>query len=81
MMDYKPLATPMILNPKLHVDLDFDLVDDLVYKQRNGSLVYLVNTKLDICFAVNTLNQYMVITTIQGYSITIALKPMNNFFW
>jgi hypothetical protein len=31
-----------------------------MYKQLIGSLMYLVNTRSDICFAVNTLSQYMV---------------------
>jgi hypothetical protein len=32
----------------------------MLYRQLIGSLMYLVNTKLDICFVVNTLNQFMV---------------------
>jgi len=31
-----------------------------VYRQLIGSLMYLVNTQLDICFVVDTLGQYMV---------------------
>jgi hypothetical protein len=31
-----------------------------MYIQLIGSLMYLVNTRLDTCFAVNTLSQYMV---------------------
>jgi hypothetical protein len=31
-----------------------------LYKQLIGSLMYLVNTRPDICFAVNTLSQFMV---------------------
>ena len=30
------------------------------YRQIIGSLMYLTNTKLEICFAVNTLSQYLV---------------------
>jgi hypothetical protein len=32
----------------------------IYYRQMTDSLVYLTNTRPDICFAVNTLNQYMV---------------------
>jgi hypothetical protein len=35
-------------------------VDATVYKKLIGSLMYLVNTKPDVCFVVNTLSQYMV---------------------
>eukprot|EP00253_Pinus_taeda_P014326 PITA_14326 len=35
-------------------------VDPTLYIQLIGSLMYLVNTKSDICFAVNTLSQFMV---------------------
>jgi hypothetical protein len=35
-------------------------VDSTLYHQLIGSLMYLVNTKLDVCFAVKTLSQFMV---------------------
>jgi hypothetical protein len=35
-------------------------VDATVYLQLVGSLMYLVNTRLDICYAVNQLSQVMV---------------------
>jgi hypothetical protein len=35
-------------------------MDPTLYKQLIGPLMYLVNTRLDICFAVNTLSQFMV---------------------
>ena len=31
-----------------------------MYRQLIGSLMYLVNTRLDICYTVNTLSQCMV---------------------
>jgi len=62
MLDCKPLATPMIPNLKLHADLDSDLIDPSLYTQLIGSLMYCVNTILDICFAVNTLSQFMVVS-------------------
>jgi hypothetical protein len=31
-----------------------------MYKQWIGSLMYLVKTRLDICFAKSTLSQYLV---------------------
>jgi hypothetical protein len=60
MMDCKSMATPMTTNLKLLSDSSSDLVDPTMYRQLIGSLMYLVNTRPDICFAVNTLSQYMV---------------------
>ena len=37
-----------------------EAVDATLYRQIIASLMLLTNTRLDICFAVNTLSQYMV---------------------
>jgi hypothetical protein len=60
MMDCKSMTTPMTINLKLLSDEFSDLVDPMMYRQLIGSLMYVVNTRLDICFAMNTLNQHMV---------------------
>ena len=44
---------------RLIVDLDLNLMDPLVSRQLIGSLLYLVNTSPNICFAVSTLGQLM----------------------
>jgi hypothetical protein len=60
MGDSRPMTTPMITNwKKLHAS-ESQLVDSTLYRQLIGSLMYLVNTRPDICFAVNTLSQFMV---------------------
>jgi hypothetical protein len=56
------MTTPMETNLKLLVDTSSELVDATLYKQIIGSLMYLTNTRPDICFAVNTLIQYLVDT-------------------
>ena len=53
------MTTHMTINLKLLSDKYSDLVDPRMYRKLIGSLMYLVNTKPDICFAVNTLNQHM----------------------
>jgi hypothetical protein len=50
----------MMMNLKLLSDSSPDLVDPTMYRQLIGSLMYLVNTRPDICFAMNALSQYMV---------------------
>jgi hypothetical protein len=60
MMDCKSMATPMVTNLKFLSDSSSDLVDPTMYRELIGSLMYQVNTRSDICFAVNKLSQYMV---------------------
>ena len=59
MMDCKSMSTPMTLNLKKLCSDDLDLVDPTMYRQLIGLLMYLVNTRPDICFVVITLSQYM----------------------
>ena len=54
------MATPMDSNLKLLADDSSELVKATLYRQIIGSLMYLTNTRPDICFAVNTLSQYLV---------------------
>jgi hypothetical protein len=58
MMDCKSMATPMATDMKKMRDSNSDLVDSSMYRQLIGSLMYLVNTRSDICFFVNTLIQF-----------------------
>eukprot|EP00253_Pinus_taeda_P016737 PITA_16737 len=60
MQDCRPMATLMITNWK-KIDASGDKeVDYTLYRQLIGSLMYLVNTRPDICFVVNTPSQFMV---------------------
>ena len=56
MMDYKAMTTPMESKLNLLSVASSDSVDSMMYHQMNGSLMYLTNTRLDICFAMNTLS-------------------------
>jgi hypothetical protein len=60
MGDCKPMSTPMTTNGKELHSSDSGLVDPTLYRQLIGSLMYLVNTRPDICFAINTLSHFMV---------------------
>ena len=60
MEDCRPMSTPMITNWKKLSASDSQLVDATVYRQLIDSLMYLVNTRPNICFSMNTLSQYMV---------------------
>ena len=59
MMDWKAITTPMALNLKLLSDASLEVVDATMYRQMIGSLMYLMNTRPDICFAMNTLIQFL----------------------
>ena len=52
MMDCKAMTTPMASNLKLLSDASSKAVDAMMYHQMIESLMYLMNTRPDICFAV-----------------------------
>jgi hypothetical protein len=58
MMDCKSIATPMTTNRRKVRSSDSDPVDSSLYRQFIGSLMYLVNTRPNIFFVVNTLSQF-----------------------
>ena len=60
MMDCKAMDTPMESNLKLLSDASIDSIDATMYHQMIGSLMYLMNTRPDICFAMNTLSQFLI---------------------
>ena len=55
MMECKAMTTPMASNLKLLSAASLESVDAMMYRQIICSLMYLTDTRLDICFAVNTL--------------------------
>ncbi len=60
MGDCKPMSTPMATNGKKIYALNSQLMDPTLYRQLIGSLMYLVNTRPNNFFAVNTLSHFMV---------------------
>ena len=59
-MDCKSMTTLMTTNVKLLSDTSSETMDATLYRHMIGSLMYFMNTRPDICFAMNTLSQYMV---------------------
>ena len=59
MMECKEMATPMASNLNLLNDGSSETVDAIMYRQTIGSMMYLTNMRLDICFTVNTLRNFM----------------------
>lgn len=59
-MDSKLMTTPMITNLKKLRRSDASLTDPTNYHNLLGSLMYLVNTRIDICFTVNVLSQFQL---------------------
>jgi hypothetical protein len=56
----KPMDTPLPGNWRKEDATSGGIVDAIVYRQLVGSLMYLVNTRPDIFYAVNQLSQAMV---------------------
>ena len=59
MMYCKAMTTPMETNLKLLSDASSKTVDATMYRHMIGSLMYLTNMRPYICFAVNTLSQFL----------------------
>jgi len=59
MTNCKPMMTLMVTNLK-RLSSYSSPVDSTCYKQLIGWLIYLVNTRLDICFAVNVLSEFQM---------------------
>ena len=56
----RPMTTPMVSNLRKIDASTSKLADGREYMHLIGSLIYLVNTRPNICFTVNTLSQFMV---------------------
>ena len=60
MLGCKDMATPMESNLKLLGDALSETFDATMYRLMIGSLMYLMNTRPNICFVVNTLIQFLM---------------------
>ena len=73
MMECKSMVTPMASNLKLLSDASSELVDATMYHQMIGSLMYLKNTRPEICFTVNVVRIYPYYRGRNG-----SLKPIGH---
>jgi hypothetical protein len=60
MTDCRPMSMPLVTNWRKIDESSSETVDPTIYCQLIGSLMYLVNTRLDISFAINPLSRFMV---------------------
>jgi hypothetical protein len=60
MLECNSMNTPMETKLKLLVNTSAELIDAMQYKHIIGLLMYLTNTRPDICFFMNTLIQFLV---------------------
>ena len=77
------MTMQMTTNLKLLGDTTSEIVDATLYRHMIGSLMYLTNTRPNICFAVNTLSQYMVeprhVHLIAAKHVLRYLKGTNDY--
>jgi hypothetical protein len=67
----------------LLVDTSLELNDATLYRQIIGSLMYMMNTRPDICFVVKTLSEYLVeyrcVQLVSKKHVIIYHKGMLDF--
>lgn len=66
----KPMQTSLAGNWRKEVATSREVVEATMYRELVGSLMYLVNTRLDLCYAVNQLSQAMVQPTKMFWKAT-----------
>jgi hypothetical protein len=57
--DYKSTPTPFLSGVKLEVGGETPLVDNTLYRQLVGSLLYLTHSRPDLFYAVHTISRFM----------------------
>ena len=80
MLKCKYMYIPMETNLKLLVDTSSELVDATLYRQIIGSVMYLTNTRLDICFSLSqNLEEPRRVHIIAGKHMMRYLKGTLDF--
>jgi hypothetical protein len=47
---------------KLSAEIDSKVVNESIYRQLSGSLIYLTTTRLDLSFVVSFISRFMIVT-------------------
>eukprot|EP00253_Pinus_taeda_P032051 PITA_32051 len=68
MQDCKPATTPMEPRLKLSAQSSSALVDETLFRQFVGSLIYLTATRPDISFAVSYISRFISDPILSGYT-------------
>ena len=79
MLECKSMNTPMETKLKLMVDTSSKLIDAMLYRQIIGSLMYLTNTRLDICFAIGKERER--VAYLWGRIFCISLSYLLALYW
>ena len=53
MDSFKPMETSLETNWRKEISTSGEEEDATIYRQQVASLMYLVNTRLDMCYAIN----------------------------
>jgi len=69
----KPSTTPIDPQIKLYSKESHLLEDISMYRRLIGQLIYLTNTRPDICFAVNHPSQFLSAPTMAHYQATLRI--------
>jgi hypothetical protein len=85
MTDCKSMPTPMVMDLKKMNDASTDSgeIDRHLYRHLIGSLMYMVNTKPDICYAVNVLSQFMSQPrhSVDSNEACIEISRRHSWIW
>jgi len=87
MIGCKPCSTPYLKDNKDLYDAAETLPDPTVYRQLIGKILYLTNTRPDLCFSIHLLSQFMQAPTVKHYAAAqhilryIEANPSQGLFF
>jgi len=87
MIGCKPCSTPYLKDNKDLYDAAETLPDPTVYRQLIGKILYLTNTRPDLCFSIHLLSQFMQAPTVKHYAAAqhilryIKANPSQGLFF